>query len=87
MCEGHRHCTRYPVFKVRVHRMDRCNGLHADAQYQFCGACVRAVAYRINELLQDAYGYLVMPLACTVCGRKVSQLHDMFDVEYLRESA
>jgi hypothetical protein len=85
MCDGHKRCTRYPVFIATIHRMDRCNGL-VNGRYQFCPACVRAVAYRLNEIFDYATEH-GLPLVCGVCGRTVTGLHDMMDVEYIQESA
>jgi len=79
MCDGHARCTRYPVYRVKIHRTDYCNRPPGpDAVYDMCPACTRATAYRIEESLNGS------PFLCRTCGKGVRGLHDVFDVEYAR---
>lgn len=84
MCEGHTRCTRYPVYRVAVHRVDECNRPNGpNSVYDLCPACTRATAYRIEESLNE----MRYSLECKVCRRDIAALHDVLTVEYARESA
>jgi hypothetical protein len=81
MCEGHPHCTRHPVYRVTIHRVDRCNKPPAaDSVYLVCPTCINTLAQRIAALVSEIR-------TCWTCKRSVHQLHDIFSVEYLRETA
>lgn len=85
MCEGHKRCTRHPVFRVTVHRIDMCNRPPgATVVYQLCPACMRATAYRLGEIYlgETTSGQVSR---CTTCQLWINGLSDVFDVEWFSE--
>ena len=82
MCEGHARCTKYPVYKVSLHRIDMCNRPPgATSTFSLCPACTRAMAYRIEE------GIIGEGLHCQTCRRWIAELHHVFAVEFEARSA
>lgn len=84
MCEGHKRCTWHPIYRVTMHRLDQCNKPPSpDYVNDLCSACARAVAYCLQEALDEWSGE---PKRCKTCGRVVGALHDLFTLEYIHES-
>jgi hypothetical protein len=80
MCEhGQRRCLWDASFLVTIHPLNNCQADAANNMcFRLCGACTRAAAYRIQQLMAATED-----LSCATCGLHVTQLHDVFTVEKL----
>jgi hypothetical protein len=90
MCMGHKHCTRQPVYRVKVHRINFCNTPPAQNRYyELCQICVAQLAYQLVETLEciknhQTQQYPGEPICCVKCQLVITGLHDVFDIEYAR---
>ena len=88
VCER-RKCTCQAMFIVHVHPIDHCNvprlDIHGDRIFALCPACTKLFAKDMMEQLEwyRSTPPLGVSLTCKTCGRHVSKLHDVYQVESL----
>jgi hypothetical protein len=88
-CQGRRRCTKKAVYLIRLHPIDNCVG-RDEIVYRMCKACTFAAGWRVGEAIGGMYAQLPddetepIECICDTCGRRIMELHDVFEVERLK---